>query len=310
MIFDVVIPTYNNLSELKLCIKGFEQQTFKDFRLIICINGYEDGTVEYLSDTAFSLQTVICQHPNRKNNGRPANRNLALGQVQAKFICFFDSDLVPAVDLLKKHYDLLSKQEDCVSVGSVTYLDKNNIWANYLSTRGANKYKDKQTIPFQYFNTQNAALKSEYFVNLQGFDPLITAYGGDDTEFSYRLNKMFNLPTIVNKAANGTGLMHKSIENALKQMREFGEFSLFYITNRHPDFKQIFNVNLFNHPFIKACSKILESKLVDDFFFFFIKYFPPFLKLKIIHWLVFKNIYAGYNKAIEKKTVSPTGERR
>lgn len=295
MTFDVVIPTYNNLEELRKCIDGFVTQTFSDFRIIVCVNGYEDGTLEYLYETEFPLTIIVCEHANKKNNGRPANRNLSLGHISATYICFFDSDLVPHPNLLRAHLDLLNSY-DCVSAGGVKYLDKNNDWAQYLTTRGAYKFKDKAEIPFKYFNTQNIAFNAFYFTQLNGFDAKINSYGGDDTEFSYRLHKQYTIPTIKNGDAVAEGIMNKTLKNALFQMREFGSSSLPYIINKHPEFKEIFNIKIYNSLHVISLYNILNTPLVYNILIKCTKISPIWVKIKIIHLLVFKNIFEGFLK--------------
>jgi glycosyltransferase involved in cell wall biosynthesis len=45
----VITPTYNNLPELRQCLKALSQQTYTDFVAYVCVDGSTDGTLEYLS---------------------------------------------------------------------------------------------------------------------------------------------------------------------------------------------------------------------------------------------------------------------
>ena len=110
----------NNLEELKNCLQGFVSQSFRDFRVFICIDGSNDGTSEYLKDTKFNFNLELLTHPGNAHRGRNKTRNLALNKISSKYVLLFDSDIVPEGDLLKKHFDLLEKK-DCISTGDILY---------------------------------------------------------------------------------------------------------------------------------------------------------------------------------------------
>ena len=47
-VFSVIIPTYNNLEYLKLCIKSLELNSYYNHELIFHINEGTDGTLDYI----------------------------------------------------------------------------------------------------------------------------------------------------------------------------------------------------------------------------------------------------------------------
>ena len=46
--FSILIPTYNNLNYLKLCIESIEKNSKYDHQIIIHVNEGSDGTLEFL----------------------------------------------------------------------------------------------------------------------------------------------------------------------------------------------------------------------------------------------------------------------
>lgn len=286
----------NNLQELKKCLQGFENQSFKDFRIFICVDGSTDWTLEYLEGAKYSYGMEVLTHPYNSHRGRNKTRNLALKKISAKYIMLFDPDLRPDVCLLKKHFDLLEKK-DCVSVGEVFYENnKENVWALYLQTRGKNKYDDLSEIPIYYLNTQNVAFKSNYFIELGGQDPeLSNNYGGDDTMLGYLIGKEFNIPTVFNKTAVGFSTMDKTLAKALQQIREFGAVNLKIIRRKYPEFKQIFRFDIMesNSPHHQLLRFFLKDGIAR-FFQNIVGYFPSAIKIIIVHYLVFYSIYRGY----------------
>jgi glycosyltransferase involved in cell wall biosynthesis len=271
----------NNLQELKKCLQGFENQSFSDFRIFICVDGSTDGTIEYLEETKYNFNMETLIHPGNAHRGRNETRNLTLKKISAKYIMMFDSDIVPATDLLKKHFDLLEKK-DCISVGEVIYENiKENVWALYLQTRGKNKYDDLSEIPAYYLNTQNVAFKSRYFIELGGQDPELSEnYGGDDTMLGYTIGK---------------DIMDKMLDKALQQMQEFGAVNLKIIRRKCPEFNQIFRFDLMESNSLHH--KLFRFFLKDGIARFFkniVGYFPSVIKIIIVHYLVFYSIYIGY----------------
>ena len=286
----------NNLEELKNCLQGFASQSFRDFRIFICIDGSTDGTLEYLEEAKNSYDMEVLTHPDNAHRGRNKTRNLALKKISSKYIMMFDSDIVPAVDLLKKHFDCLEKK-DCVSVGEVIYENKKkNLWALYIQTRGKNKYDDLSEISAYYLNTQNVAFNSNYFIELEGQDPELSKnYGGDDTILGYLIGKEYNIPALFNKSALGFSYMDKTLNNALQQMREFGATNLKIIRQKYPEFIQLFRFDIIESD--SLYHKLFRFFLNDNvarFLKYIIRFLPSAIKVKIVHYLVFFSINKGY----------------
>ena len=299
--FDLIIPTWNNLAELKKCLQGFEEQSFRDFRALICVDGSTDGTIEYLESLKLNFEFEILKHVANAHKGRNETRNLSLDKISSKYILLFDSDIVPQNDLLLKHFELFSKK-DCVSLGEVVYENANkNIWALYLQTRGKGKYSNLAEVPGYYLNTQNAAFKSDYFIKLKGQDPeLSNNYGGDDTVLGYRIKEEFNIPVVFNKTAVGYSFMDKDLDQALKQMKEFGAKNLKVIRRKYPSFTEIFRFDivesrLLHHKIIR----LFVRKCIAGFLQKMIRILPKFLKIKVVHFLVFYSIHSGYKSGYD-----------
>jgi len=294
--FDVILPTYNNLEELKLCLKGFSEQSFSNFKVIICIDGSTDGTIEYLQTAKYTYDFKLLQHPQNENKGRNETRNLAIPEITSEFILLFDTDIFPDKHLLQKHFELL-KSKNCISNGEVIYKNtKENVWALYLQTRGKGKYAAGSEMPEYYLNTQNVAFRSEYFIKLKGQDPELSKnYGGDDTILGYRLGREFNLPVIFNKSAVGYSTLDKNLENALKQMREFGAVNLKLIRKKYPEFSKIFRYDIVESNQLKhKLYRFFIREKIAKVLPYLIHVVPDLIKIKIVHFLVFLSIYKGY----------------
>lgn len=293
--FDIIVPTYNNVDELKQCLSGLEKQSFQDFHVFICVDGSTDSTMEYLESTSLKFSYTILTHPNYENKGRNPTRNLVLPHLDSQYIFMIDSDIRPEEDLLQWHYALLT-QKECISIGDVIYTNiKENIWADYLQTRGKNKFHDLDEIPGYYLNSQNLAMKTEDFIQIGGQDVTMVTYGGGDTEFGYRISQTLKSPVIFNQKARGYSEMPKTLEYALNQHVIFGKINLPYIHNKYPEFTSLFRFDLIE-------SESLQAKLVRLFLknwifksvYAFTPMAPQIIRRKMIHYLVFYCIYQGY----------------
>lgn len=288
--FDIILPTYNNLDELKVCLNSFIQQTYHNFSVIVCVDGSADGTFEYLESADYPFSLKVITYPDKQNYGRPSARNLALTTITAAYIIMLDSDLAASPNLVEQYANWFQHHPDTIAVGEVQYSNiETNLWAAYMTTRGKNKYPDKACIPFQYLNTQNLAIPAKFFIDTNGLDARITGYGGDDTEWAYRINLQFQTKTYFLKNAVAKGEMNKSLETALKQMEEFGATSLKYIINKHADFKEIFKSERFNHWILD----LLPLTLFNYFARLFLK--CPIKKIQVlaVHYLAFEGIRNG-----------------
>ena len=246
ILFDIILPTYNNCNELLNCLTGFESQTEKDFRLLICIDGSTDGTQESVQAYCLNsgMNIVVLEHPDGMNHGRNATRNLALPLLNAPYVICLDSDAIPSPDFLANHLSIL-EQHECVSAGDLNYVNADtNRWAAYLHTRGKKRFANNAQIPFQYITTGNLGMPTRFFQELNGQDAAMKGYGGGDTEFAYRLHKTFNPKIYHAKSAIAESFMQKSIDEALNQMEEFGRGNLQYIRTKHPEFTELFRLNV------------------------------------------------------------------
>jgi glycosyltransferase involved in cell wall biosynthesis len=295
-LFDVVVPTYNNLGHLRYCLDGLKRQTFRRFRVLVCVDGSTDGTLEFLSKAGLPFKHMTLSHPGKAHRGRAASRNLALKHLRSEYLCFLDSDIRPAPGFLEAHLKQLQR-EDCVSLGEIVYSGFPEKWVSkYLQSRGRGKFRHGDRIPGHYVTTGNAALKAEYFVRLRGFDEGFEMnYGGEDSELGYRLEKSFKLDIIVNKSARGNTVAGKDLSTYLRQMREFGNTNLRYIREKHPELNEIFDVTLLESKSMKAKTiRFFIRKKLCDFLEAQIPLVPDPVRQKVIHFLVFSSIGLGY----------------
>ncbi len=97
----VIIPTYQGVSKIMNVIHALEKQTFSDFELVIVIDGSVDGTYEALQHHPFRHPVNIIINP--VNTGRAGARNEGARRANGTLLIFYDDDMVPDPDSVRKH---------------------------------------------------------------------------------------------------------------------------------------------------------------------------------------------------------------
>ncbi len=83
----IIIPTYNNLEYLKICIKSLEKNSFLKNELILHINDGSDGTVDYIKNTSY-------KYTQSKNNiGLCSSINKAAKLSSFKYLLYCHDDM-------------------------------------------------------------------------------------------------------------------------------------------------------------------------------------------------------------------------
>ncbi len=89
-IVSIIIPTFNRKNQLRVCLKSLQEQTFKNFEVLVCDDGSTDNTLEIISEFNSSL---IINYIKDTNFGGPARpRNHGILQAKGEIIAFLDSD--------------------------------------------------------------------------------------------------------------------------------------------------------------------------------------------------------------------------
>jgi len=86
--FSVIIPTRNRAELLSRCINSILNQKFKDFEVIIIIDGSNDHTLNLLQSIEDERITYFYQDANE----RSAARNKGVEMASGKYVCFIDDD--------------------------------------------------------------------------------------------------------------------------------------------------------------------------------------------------------------------------
>lgn len=293
--FDIIIPTYNNLTELKQCLASLGEMPHGDFKVWLCVDGSTDGTQDWFKSQSFPFPIRILEHADLKNHGRAATRNLALPFLEAPYSLFLDSDMVCRRELLQAHASVLD-QGNTISIGTVSYQNtQGNLWVRYTSERGVAKFEGGAVVPFHYFITPNTAVPTHWLKEVEGFDTQISRYGGEDMELGYRLHLHAHPRFIFNNKAVAVTTQPKMLKDALPQLQEYGATGLRYITRKWPELSNIYWVNKCNsqHP-TDRMFEWLTLPTFQKMAWWSLNWMPYGIQKILINYLVIAHIHTGY----------------
>jgi len=224
MKLSVVIPTYNGKNKIVGLLKSLEQQSFKDFEVIVLIDGSTDGTEEFLKSQSFQLDLKIFF---RENGGRAVARNAGASFSSGEVLIFFDDDIRVKEDTIEKHYQHHTKYSSSALTGTTTLDPKLctteiSKYRHFIETERWRNSKIKQS--FQMNNeslqitTQNFSIDKKVFDEIGGFDERLR--DSEDFELGLRLLQN-NIPIFLDEDLEIWHEDYVSFENYVKRQKEY-----------------------------------------------------------------------------------------
>lgn len=122
--FSIITPQYNSFELMKRFFDSLEEQTFKDFELIIIDDCSTDGSYEKLQEKInhSPLNAVLLKSP--QNSGPGYARNLGINHATGEWITFVDNDDWIANDFLEKINEVIEREcVNCVIFDYYTWLN-------------------------------------------------------------------------------------------------------------------------------------------------------------------------------------------
>lgn len=104
----VVIPNWNGLKLLKVCLPSLKKQSFRDFEVIIIDNGSTDGSVEFVKKNYPEINLIILE----KNIGFSPAVNLGIKMGKGEYFVLINNDTKVDKDCLKMLVKAAEKHPD------------------------------------------------------------------------------------------------------------------------------------------------------------------------------------------------------
>lgn len=190
MKYSIIVPVYNRPDEVDELLASLEEQTLKDFEVVIVEDGSAITCEEVVKRHASKLALRYYSKP---NSGPGQSRNYGAERSQGEFLIVLDSDCVIPHGYLQAVEEELT-QNPCDAFGGpdAAHPDFTDVqkaisysMTSFFTTggiRGGKKQLDKKFYPRSF----NMGIRATLYHQLQGFSNMRF---GEDIDFSIRIYK-------------------------------------------------------------------------------------------------------------------------
>ena len=191
--FSIIIPTFNNLDYLKLCIKSIKKNSKFDHEIIVFINEGIDGTLEYVKESNLNYLHNI------NNVGLCKAMNEGVKISSKKYIVYAHDDMYFCPNWDREFYNEISKTNEknfflsgtmIQPFKSFIHLDCGKIIEEFDELKLLKEY---DSIPFEDFQGSTWApslIPKETWDRVGGFSEEYGPGLGSDPDFNMKLWKI------------------------------------------------------------------------------------------------------------------------
>lgn len=239
---DIIIPCYNVERAIDLCIKGLIVQSYHEekFHCYFVDDASTDKTTEILESYSNHPQISVITHST--NKGLSAARNTGIKNSSAEMVCFLDGDMEVKQDWLDSFLPYFDSENIIAVMGDnvMPKVTPPNIFEKYYFShlRGARQFEDGNIIPPQLMLYGNAMIKRNILNNVGFFDETFSFYGGEDTDFSFRIWETFPEGFRISKKSNSVHHHPRTLSSFCLLMEHYGRHNLPILLSRYPQFEE------------------------------------------------------------------------
>ena len=140
----IVIPTYNRVNHLQICLEALNRQTqaADDFEVLVVVDGSTDATIERLKsfETSYLLRTIW-----QENHGQAHALNRGITEAKGRYILFLDDDIVADPRLVAEHLRAHHDHLNAVVVARIIHNQELNVGIRLLQ-HGLNSLPHKSPL--------------------------------------------------------------------------------------------------------------------------------------------------------------------
>ena len=264
--FSVIVPTYNRLSQLTLCLQSLANLRYPTDRYEVII--VDDGGSVAIDPVVASFNERLDVTLIRQENAGPATaRNTGAKHAKGDFLAFTDDDSAPAPDWLLMFAEQFAVTPNHLIGGRTLNALPKNLYSvasqqliAYLYDYYNSKAKDQNATPAVFFTSNNLAIPTKSFHSVGGFDITFPLAAGEDRELCDRWlyfgHKMTYVPQAIMYHAHAM-----TLRSFWCQHFNYGRGAFYFHQkrgNRNQDRIKVeplgFYLNLLSYPFSKSYS--------------------------------------------------------
>ena len=188
--FSIIIPTYNNINYLKLCLKSIEKNSKYNHEILIYINEGKDGTLEFVKNNNFKF------NHSKENKGVCVAFNEGVKLSTKKYIILAHDDMYfcPNWDTeFKAELEKINHDKFFISGTMVQYfnglinLDCGNNPENFNEEKLLNELPKIKYYDFQGTHWQPSLIPRRLWDEVGGFSEEFSPGLGSDPDFNMKL---------------------------------------------------------------------------------------------------------------------------
>lgn len=154
----VIVPIYNTQKFLKKCVDSILNQTYKDFELLLMVDGSPDNCLSICNEYAKKDARVIVV--NKENEGLEKTRRVGLGYAKGDYITHIDSDDWVDITALEKMITAAESSHADVVIAKFTRV---------MDRFGLLKKPSPYNLPHNFL-LDNASFMKDYFIGFFGIN--------------------------------------------------------------------------------------------------------------------------------------------
>jgi len=186
--FSILIPTFNNLEYLKICINSLKKNSNFNHQIIVHINEGTDGTLEYIKDN--NLEFTF----SNENIGMPKALNKASTKAKFDYIIISHDDfyfcpkwdLEFASEINKIKHNKFYLSGTMVGAGQV-YFNAGETYETFKESKLLENLEKIKTYNFQGTTKCPGLVHKSVWKAVGGWSEEFSPTGGDDTDFAKKL---------------------------------------------------------------------------------------------------------------------------
>ena len=188
--FSILIPTFNNIECLKLCIRSLKKNSHFTNQIICHVNAGEDGTLQYLKDnnidfTFTDYNSGICEGINKAS--KLARHNYFLYAHDDFYFCP-DWDQIILNEVKKIGHNNFYLSGVMMNKGKINF-DCGQTSANFDEKKFLAEYKNHNFYDFQGSTWAPTLVHKDVWNSVEGFSEEFFPGTGSDPDFNMKLWK-------------------------------------------------------------------------------------------------------------------------
>lgn len=196
----VVIPTYNRADALSECLSCLENQSCKEFEVVVVDDGSTDSTQQMMERYSKNSPLAI-RYVKQKNSGPAKARNLAISMLETPVCLMIGDDIFASPTLIEQHlaFHLAQPGLKFGALGWTQWSTSGQTITPFMKWLGESPvqfaYKDLLAgvqPDWRHFYTSNLSVKTE-LLKAFPFNETFPYAAVEDIELGYRIQKQHGL---------------------------------------------------------------------------------------------------------------------